>query len=92
MDVDTPPEANTDNPYNLSLSSMVEVTLATGNTYGIIRWIGNVPDRSETMVGLELVSLYTLSSKAAFCGTMLCKEFCIVGFYLVANVGDQPLV
>ncbi|XP_004572386.4 ubiquitin carboxyl-terminal hydrolase CYLD [Maylandia zebra] len=55
MDVDTPPEADTDYLYmGLSLNSMVEVTLGEGNTYGIIRWIGKLPDRSETMVGLEL--------------------------------------
>lgn len=64
MDVDTPPEADTDYLYmGLSLNSMVEVTLGEGNTYGIIRWIGKLPDRSETMVGLELVSLYSSSFK-----------------------------
>ncbi|XP_063357182.1 ubiquitin carboxyl-terminal hydrolase CYLD [Pelmatolapia mariae] len=55
MDVDTTPEADTDDLYmGLSLNSMVEVTLGLGNTYGIVRWIGKLPDRSETMVGLEL--------------------------------------
>ncbi|XP_056131555.1 ubiquitin carboxyl-terminal hydrolase CYLD [Lampris incognitus] len=39
---------------DLSVNSLVEVTLATGNAYGIIRWIGKVPGREETMAGLEL--------------------------------------
>ncbi|AWP10471.1 putative ubiquitin carboxyl-terminal hydrolase CYLD-like [Scophthalmus maximus] len=39
---------------DLSLNSMVEFTLATGNSYGIIRWIGTLPDREQIMAGLEL--------------------------------------
>ncbi|XP_029003150.1 ubiquitin carboxyl-terminal hydrolase CYLD [Betta splendens] len=38
----------------LTVNSVVEVTLASGNTFGIIRWIGKLPDRQETMAGLEL--------------------------------------
>uniref|UniRef100_A0A3Q2TIL2 Ubiquitin carboxyl-terminal hydrolase CYLD n=1 Tax=Fundulus heteroclitus TaxID=8078 RepID=A0A3Q2TIL2_FUNHE len=53
MDIDTPPvEAHTD--LSMSLNSVVEVTLGKGNSYGIIRWIGNLPDRTDVMVGLEL--------------------------------------
>lgn len=55
MDADTPLEADTDDLYTgLSLNSMVEVTLGTRTAYGIVRWIGTLPDRSETTVGLEL--------------------------------------
>ncbi|KAF1385307.1 hypothetical protein PFLUV_G00106380 [Perca fluviatilis] len=56
MDVDTPPvEPNTDDLYlDLSVNSLVEVTLAKGSSYGIIRWIGSLPTRQETMAGLEL--------------------------------------
>ncbi|KAM4548560.1 ubiquitin carboxyl-terminal hydrolase CYLD [Odontesthes bonariensis] len=54
MDMDTlPPEAPADD-LHMELSSVVEVTLGSGNAYGIIRWIGNLPDRSDLMVGLEL--------------------------------------
>uniref|UniRef100_UPI0037E75E0F ubiquitin carboxyl-terminal hydrolase CYLD n=1 Tax=Semicossyphus pulcher TaxID=241346 RepID=UPI0037E75E0F len=56
MDVDMPPlEDHTDNLYlDLSLNSLVEVSVTSGNLYGMIRWIGNLPDRPETMAGLEL--------------------------------------
>ncbi|KAF0041680.1 hypothetical protein F2P81_005212 [Scophthalmus maximus] len=56
MDADTPQaELNTEDLYlDLSLNSMVEFTLATGNSYGIIRWIGTLPDREQIMAGLEL--------------------------------------
>ncbi|KAL7396546.1 hypothetical protein ABVT39_007562 [Epinephelus coioides] len=56
MDVDTPPvEPDTDDLYmDLTVNSVVEVTLATGNSYGIIRWIGFLPGGKETMAGLEL--------------------------------------
>ncbi|XP_031138245.1 ubiquitin carboxyl-terminal hydrolase CYLD isoform X1 [Sander lucioperca] len=56
MDVDTPPvEPNTDDLYlDLSVNSLVEVTLGKGSSYGIIRWIGSLPTRQETMAGLEL--------------------------------------
>ncbi|XP_039985362.1 ubiquitin carboxyl-terminal hydrolase CYLD [Xiphias gladius] len=56
MDIDTPPvEANADDPYmGLSVNSLVEVTLAEGNSYGIIRWIGALTDQGKIMAGLEL--------------------------------------
>ncbi|XP_008280019.1 ubiquitin carboxyl-terminal hydrolase CYLD [Stegastes partitus] len=56
MDVDMPLVlADTDDPcMGLSLNSVVEVTLGEGNSYGIIRWMGTLPNRKETMVGLEL--------------------------------------
>ncbi|XP_072245052.1 ubiquitin carboxyl-terminal hydrolase CYLD [Leuresthes tenuis] len=54
MDIDTlPPQALADD-LHMELNSMVEVTLGSGNAYGIIRWIGNLPDRNDLMVGLEL--------------------------------------
>lgn len=57
MDVDAPPmDSNTDDLYmDLSVNSVVEVTLGAGNLYGIIRWIGTLPGRQDTMAGLELV-------------------------------------
>ncbi|KAI3369102.1 hypothetical protein L3Q82_026072, partial [Scortum barcoo] len=59
MDVDLPEtpseEPNSDELYvDLSINSVVEVNVGSGNLYGIIRWIGNLPDRLDTMVGLEL--------------------------------------
>ncbi|XP_044055834.1 ubiquitin carboxyl-terminal hydrolase CYLD isoform X2 [Siniperca chuatsi] len=56
MDVDTPlVDPNTDDlRLDLSVNSVVEVTLGAGNLYGIIRWIGFLPDRQELMAGLEL--------------------------------------
>ena len=67
MEVDTPLEKpNTDDLYlDLALDSAVEVTVATGNSYGTIRWIGTLPGRQETMAGLELV-LFVLT--AFLCG------------------------
>ncbi|XP_068445993.1 ubiquitin carboxyl-terminal hydrolase CYLD [Clinocottus analis] len=52
MDVDTTPVEK--DSGDLSLNSVVEVTLSKGTSYGIIRWIGNLPDIKDTMVGLEL--------------------------------------
>ncbi|XP_061681396.1 ubiquitin carboxyl-terminal hydrolase CYLD isoform X2 [Syngnathoides biaculeatus] len=39
---------------DLSVNSLVEVSLGTGSLYGIIRWIGTLPGRQEIMAGLEL--------------------------------------
>ncbi|XP_068175031.1 ubiquitin carboxyl-terminal hydrolase CYLD isoform X2 [Antennarius striatus] len=53
--VDAPTEMKTDAPHaDLTLNSLVEVTLASGNSFGIIRWIGTFPDRQEVLAGLEL--------------------------------------
>ncbi|XP_022064107.2 ubiquitin carboxyl-terminal hydrolase CYLD [Acanthochromis polyacanthus] len=56
MDIDEPPvQRDTDDQcMSLSVNSVVEVTLGAGNLHGIIRWMGILPNRSETMVGLEL--------------------------------------
>lgn len=56
MDVDiSPVEPIPDDLYmNLSMNSVVELTLGSGNSYGIIRWIGTLPGRQEIMAGLEL--------------------------------------
>nr|XP_020515174.2 ubiquitin carboxyl-terminal hydrolase CYLD-like [Labrus bergylta] len=60
MDVDTTAvEAHTEDLYteDLSLNSLVEVSVTSGNLYGIIRWIGTLtglPGQPETMAGLEL--------------------------------------
>ncbi|XP_017289779.1 ubiquitin carboxyl-terminal hydrolase CYLD [Kryptolebias marmoratus] len=53
MIVDSPP-VKTHTDLHMGLNSMVEVTLATGNAYGIIRWMGLLPERNDVMVGLEL--------------------------------------
>uniref|UniRef100_A0A3P8TYU5 Ubiquitin carboxyl-terminal hydrolase CYLD n=1 Tax=Amphiprion percula TaxID=161767 RepID=A0A3P8TYU5_AMPPE len=56
MDIDAPlVQGDTDDQcMSLSVNSVVEVTLGAGNLHGIIRWIGVLPNRKETMVGLEL--------------------------------------
>lgn len=54
MDVDTSPVEAATPELHMDLNSVVEVTLGAGNSFGIIRWIGNLPDREEMMVGLEL--------------------------------------
>ncbi|KAM9365577.1 ubiquitin carboxyl-terminal hydrolase CYLD isoform 2-T2 [Pholidichthys leucotaenia] len=61
MDVDT--VTNSDDLYtDLTVNSMVEVTLAhSSNAHGIIRWIGSLPDRKETMAGLELEEMVGVS-------------------------------
>lgn len=52
-------EPNSDDLYtDLSLNSLVEVTLGKGNSYGIVRWIGVLPERQEVMAGLELVTCF----------------------------------
>ncbi|XP_060934365.1 ubiquitin carboxyl-terminal hydrolase CYLD isoform X2 [Limanda limanda] len=58
MNVDEPPsEQYKDDLYtSLTVNSVVEVTLAKGNAYGIIRWIGNLAEKEEIMAGLELES------------------------------------
>ncbi|CAL8394140.1 unnamed protein product [Boreogadus saida] len=38
----------------LGVDSLIEFNLAEGVGYGVIRWIGVVPDRKDTMCGLEL--------------------------------------
>lgn len=62
MDTDkSAAEPNTDDLYmDLSVNSVVEVTLGKGNSYGIIRWIGTLPERHEKMAGLELVMFLLL--------------------------------
>ncbi|XP_029356776.1 ubiquitin carboxyl-terminal hydrolase CYLD isoform X2 [Echeneis naucrates] len=54
MDTDMLPVKPNNNDLGLSVNSMVEVTLAKGNSYGTIRWIGTVKDSEKTMAGLEL--------------------------------------
>ena len=47
-----------ENRYGLEVGSKVEVPMADGvPRYGVIRWIGNIPQVKEKLVtGLELVS------------------------------------
>ncbi|XP_067370089.1 ubiquitin carboxyl-terminal hydrolase CYLD isoform X4 [Channa argus] len=54
MDIDGPAEELNSNDFGLTVNSVVEVNLAQGTSYGIIRWIGTVPGRKETLAGLEL--------------------------------------
>ncbi|KAG9277306.1 ubiquitin carboxyl-terminal hydrolase CYLD-like [Astyanax mexicanus] len=46
MDTSKNPEIN--------LNSVVEVDLAKGPTYGTVRWIGHLPEKTDLMAGLEL--------------------------------------
>ncbi|CAL8309437.1 unnamed protein product [Lota lota] len=39
---------------SLGVNSLVELTLSDGHAYGVIRWIGPLPGRADTMCGLEL--------------------------------------
>ena len=47
-----------ENLYGLEVGSMVEVPMAAGVLrYGVIRWVGNMPQVKKKLVaGLELVS------------------------------------
>lgn len=42
---------------DLTVNSVVELTLDHRSLYGIIRWIGMLPERMELMAGIELVEL-----------------------------------
>lgn len=42
---------------DLTVNSVVELTLEHRNLYGIIRWIGMLPERMELMAGIELVKI-----------------------------------
>lgn len=80
MDIDAPPlEQSVDNHF-LDINSLVEVTLGEGNSYGIIRWIGTLPERKDIMAGLELVILillYTDEVSIISDGKhLLCVQFC----------------
>lgn len=48
------PQPSNDNPYNLEKGSMIQF----GNPpcYGVIKWIGDVPETNCTMAGVEVVS------------------------------------
>ncbi|XP_059197782.1 ubiquitin carboxyl-terminal hydrolase CYLD [Centropristis striata] len=54
MDTAPAPLEDLDLYSDLSLNSLVEVTLGQGNAYGIIRWIGTLPGWEDAMAGLEL--------------------------------------
>ncbi|XP_015243787.1 PREDICTED: ubiquitin carboxyl-terminal hydrolase CYLD-like [Cyprinodon variegatus] len=60
MDIDAP-KVETHTDQSMSLNSAVEVTLAKGNSYGIVRWIGNLPTREGISVGIELEEDYGVS-------------------------------
>lgn len=42
---------------DLTVNSVVELTLDHRHLYGIIRWIGMLPERMELMAGIELVKI-----------------------------------
>lgn len=42
---------------DLTANSVVELTLNHRNVYGIIRWIGMLPEREDLMAGIELVNI-----------------------------------
>lgn len=42
---------------DLTVNSVVELTLDHRSLYGIIRWIGMLPERMEMMAGIELVNI-----------------------------------
>ena len=45
-----------DVPYDVEVGSMVEVPMAEGlPRYGVIRWIGHLPQVDKLVAGLELV-------------------------------------
>lgn len=50
--------ARKDNGDNLHLGSAVEVHLGSDTRFGVIRWIGNLPDSTpgKLMAAIELVS------------------------------------
>ncbi|XP_062854083.1 ubiquitin carboxyl-terminal hydrolase CYLD isoform X2 [Trichomycterus rosablanca] len=56
MDIHQSPEMTRKEVDNadITLHSLVEVKLATGPSYAIVRWIGRLPGKTEMMVGLEL--------------------------------------
>ena len=46
-----------DNRYGLEVGSMVEVLVGGVPRYGVIRWMGNIPQvKGRLVAGLELVS------------------------------------
>lgn len=52
---------------DMSLGTLVELTLDAKKLYGIIRWIGTLPDMQETMAGLELVKLHSFIDSLLYC-------------------------
>lgn len=55
----TEPESREDLYTDLSVNSLVELTLNHRSLYGIIRWIGTLPERDDVMAGIELVKALT---------------------------------
>ncbi|KAJ3599757.1 hypothetical protein NHX12_033713 [Muraenolepis orangiensis] len=54
MDVPEASEASVDPQTWLGVSSMVELTIGEGCAHGVIRWIGKMHGKEDTMCGLEL--------------------------------------
>lgn len=58
--VDSPPMEQEEDLYtDLSLGTLVELTLDAKKLYGTVRWTGNLPGIRETMAGLELVKMHS---------------------------------
>lgn len=51
------PEISENLYSDLTVDSVVELTLNQRNAYGTIRWIGTLPERKEMMAGIELVKI-----------------------------------
>lgn len=51
------PEISENLYTDLTVDSVVELTLKQRNAYGTIRWIGMLPERQEMTAGIELVKV-----------------------------------
>lgn len=56
---ETPDSPEPDQPHDLGVGSVVEVTVSGEPRYGVIRWIGIVPEdmKARKVAGIEMVSL-----------------------------------
>jgi hypothetical protein len=66
---ETPDSPESQQPHDLGVGSVVEVTVSGGPRYGVIRWIGIVPEdkKARKVAGIEMVgSKYFGYSSARF--------------------------
>jgi hypothetical protein len=54
---ETPDSPEPQQPHDLGVGSVVEVTVSGGPRYGVIRWIGIVPEdkKARQVAGIEMV-------------------------------------
>ena len=58
-DTHPPPDPSTDPHHQFTISSMVCLGVQKGEPlYGVLQWVGTVPDFNGTIAGVELVSDY----------------------------------